>query len=732
MPQGLLELEARLARLDAKAKQAAPGQIGLDFGSTPAPPAAAGAGRTGKPCGDGHISAAYSCHKNGGDAPQGPAAGDTFTSDEAIALTVLANKKLRSDKARNKAMIDLGVRPDTDFVALVMAAREKLGGTSWWQDESGWEDKLQRFAAAAGITPKAPAKKKQEPELISSAEVKTSADQLAFAKQQRAAARSAGDTTGEQAWADLQRDLQRRRLGAAMAGKRQSQTGLFGATDYDQSLPLFGRKDGADPVRGEIASIVTAELKRQFRQPIQLLSLNSSRATGAVTGRFRSGQMVFGYQIKGERVSYQPIGAELAGPRGSAPERQDAIRGWSPARLQAFLVTAARMDSPRPGQRRCATGYRCGSTCISRSKRCELTGNAQALGRLGALVTGGQGQAVTRLGRKLHGPNDRPAQLLQRRDALLAEGRDLLSRRRDDGNGTLMEFPTPEAMRAISTLGRRIREVDRELHEASGENPNHCRWQKGTPGLEDGRTGFPAMPDSPGRKLYREQLIQEALAKGTTAGKGAGGRKVAIVMMGGPASGKSSLLAKVMADTTGYVKVDPDEVKDRLPEFALAVANSDKLAAARAHEESSTAIAEKIKERAIEGGYNVMLDGTGKNGKKYLAMVQRLKERGYEVRVIMPHISVAEGVMAAEKRAHRSGRFVPLDFIRQAYEVIPHNFEQVARLADSAVLADAEPDRLGARSMSTIQRWEKGRIVEEDQSKSRAYKQQFFGGNAPR
>jgi predicted ABC-type ATPase len=187
-----------------------------------------------------------------------------------------------------------------------------------------------------------------------------------------------------------------------------------------------------------------------------------------------------------------------------------------------------------------------------------------------------------------------------------------------------------------------------------------------------------------------------------------------------------------MADTTGYVKVDPDEVKDRLPEFALAVANSDKLAAARAHEESSTAIAEKIKDRAIEGGYNVMLDGTGKNGKKYLAMVQRLKERGYEVRVIMPHISVAEGVMAAEKRAHRSGRFVPLDFIRQAYEVIPHNFEQVARLADSAVLADAEPDRLGARSMSTIQRWENGRIVEEDQSKSRAYKQQFFGGNAPR
>jgi hypothetical protein len=409
---------------------------------------------------------------------------------------------------------------------------------------------------------------------------------------------------------------------------------------------------------------------------------------------------------------------------------QTGASGWSAARVHGFLDAVARMDASRPRQRNCGAGYRCGDTCISRRKKCEITGNAQALGRLGALVNSGQGQALTRLGRTLHGPIDRPAQLLQRRDALMAEGRDLLARQRDDGKGTLMEFPTPEAMRAISTLGRRMRDVDRELHEASGENPNLRRWQKGTPGLADGTNGFPAMPDSPGRRLYREQLIQEALAKGTTIGKGAGGRKVAIVMMGGPASGKSSLLAKVMADTTGYVKVDPDEVKDRLPEFALAVANSDKLAAARAHEESSTAIADVIKERAIEGGYNVMFDGTGKNGQKYVAMVKRLKERGYEVRVIMPHISVEEGVKAAEKRAHRSGRFVPTHFIRQAYQVIPFNFEQVARLADSAVLADAEPDLLKARPMSTIQRWENGSIVKEGRVKSAAFKKAFFGGKA--
>lgn len=496
-------------------------------------------------------------------------------------------------------------------------------------------------------------------------------------------------------------------------------------------------------VRAEMAAIVKQVIEELIHQPIQVLTLNSSKATGEVNGRFRAAQLVYDYGIKGEEVTYKPIGfsgGQSKQDSGTDLEgfhrwRRDSraylqgVNGWSAERVDSFLEAEARMDAPRPDAKNCGTGYRCGDTCISRAKRCVLQGGAMALGRLGALASG-QSVAVTRLGKELHGPNDRGAQLLQRRDALMAEGVAMLNRQRDDGGGSLMEHPTPEAMRALDALGRRVRDIDRELQEASGENLNHRRWQRGTPGLETPKKGFhSAMPDSPGRVRYREQLIQEALAQGSTVGKGFGGRPVAIVMMGGPASGKSSLLSKIMSDATGYVKVDPDEMKGRLPEFALAVANSDRLGAARAHEESSTAIADKLKKRAIEGRYNVMLDGTGKNGPKYEAMVRELKAQGYEIRVIMPHISVEEGVKAAEKRAHGSGRFVPTEFIRQAYQAIPHNFERVAKLADSAVLADAEPDHLGKRPMSTIQRWEGGRIVQEDKAKSTAYKKAFFGGS---
>jgi hypothetical protein len=61
----LEQLEAQLERLDARVKQA-PGQMGLDLSG------GAGTGQ-GQPCGRGHISPDFTCHKNGGAAVAGTA-----------------------------------------------------------------------------------------------------------------------------------------------------------------------------------------------------------------------------------------------------------------------------------------------------------------------------------------------------------------------------------------------------------------------------------------------------------------------------------------------------------------------------------------------------------------------------------------------------------------------------------------------------------------------------------
>jgi hypothetical protein len=146
-------------------------------------------------------------------------------------------------------MVRLGVKPDTDMVQLVGSAREKLGGKDWWKPESGWKDKLKRFAEAAadpknsvltnpgredpGLAPKA----KQQG--INAQDVTTSKQQAAFARQQQQAAQAAGDQRGAQAWRKEERTVERNRLATAMNSSKQSQSSLFGVTEYDETMPLF-------------------------------------------------------------------------------------------------------------------------------------------------------------------------------------------------------------------------------------------------------------------------------------------------------------------------------------------------------------------------------------------------------------------------------------------------------------------------------------------------------------
>lgn len=58
----------------------------------------------------------------------------------------------------------------------------------------------------------------------------------------------------------------------------------------------------------EIARLVREELLTLIR-PVQLLSVNPSKGTGDVSGRFRSNGVLFDYTIGGGTVRYRPVGA---------------------------------------------------------------------------------------------------------------------------------------------------------------------------------------------------------------------------------------------------------------------------------------------------------------------------------------------------------------------------------------------------------------------------------------
>lgn len=260
--------------------------------------------------------------------------------------------------------------------------------------------------------------------------------------------------------------------------------------------------------------------------------------------------------------------------------------------------------------------------------------------------------------------------------------------------------PSEKEMVTMDIMGQRLRELDKERRGMIGLNPDERTWQKGTPGLEEpdenGRFPETMAEGTPERQAYRNRVIEEFVSKGSTEPKGKDGKKLAIVMMGGPASGKSTIRRQMYGDEPGFVTMDADAVKEYLPEYRLGVANGDMYSAARVHEESST-VAKRIRDEAIRRGMNVIIDGTGGNLRGYSDMMNKLRAEGYEIRLIMPQVEVETGVARALKRSHSTGRFVPEHVIRGNYDRIPRNFAPLARLADEATMIDSASGQRIAR-----------------------------------
>lgn len=178
-----------------------------------------------------------------------------------------------------------------------------------------------------------------------------------------------------------------------------------------------------------------------------------------------------------------------------------------------------------------------------------------------------------------------------------------------------------------------------------------------------------------------------------------GEHKVAIFTMGAPASGKSSGLKGV--DTSRFVKVDPDSIKEQIPEYKRATdpASTYRGAAFMAHEESS-AIAKEIMNRAVADGKHVLVDGTGTNAKSMTDKMSKLKQAGYKIHLVMSHGTLDTGLKRAHERAEKTGRVVPDDVIRKGYEQVPKNFQEIGRFADTFAVRD------GTREGSPLV-WEK-------------------------
>ncbi len=163
---------------------------------------------------------------------------------------------------------------------------------------------------------------------------------------------------------------------------------------------------------------------------------------------------------------------------------------------------------------------------------------------------------------------------------------------------------------------------------------------------------------TPARKQLHEDIIEEILSQGSTD------TGFVYSLGGAPANGKSTLIESGLLDhPKGVLKVDPDHVKSKLPEYKELVESKNPIAAAFAHEESSY-ISKQISQRALEKNFDLLNDGVGDGKFEELAKkIKRYNDAGKKVRADYVTLDTDLSLELAEVRAKKSGREPPKQFI---------------------------------------------------------------------
>lgn len=160
-----------------------------------------------------------------------------------------------------------------------------------------------------------------------------------------------------------------------------------------------------------------------------------------------------------------------------------------------------------------------------------------------------------------------------------------------------------------------------------------------------------------------------------------GQRPKAIVMMGLPASGKSSLLSRLVApeDKDAFHVTDADEIKKTIPGYDPAVQDK---AQNDIHKESIQRGFDQI-DQHIEDGKNVVWDITGCNPNA-ATVLQKMRAAGYDIHLVHADVTPITSLYRNENRA----RSVPEWSITTAASYLPTGKKILSRLADHVHTVD--------------------------------------------
>lgn len=190
-----------------------------------------------------------------------------------------------------------------------------------------------------------------------------------------------------------------------------------------------------------------------------------------------------------------------------------------------------------------------------------------------------------------------------------------------------------------------------------------------TPEILEIRRRAMAIPNTEAIMDTPERIALQKEKADILYGKGAKNKERIIYMvMGPPASGKSTVAANPIAKEIGGIIVDPDDAKRLLPEYENGIG------AFAVHSESKR-ISEMVLTRALESGDNIVLPLVGGDIQKCRDNLARFKKYGYTAHLRLVWVEPEVAVKRAIKRYHDDGRWVEISYIYNEIGLTPvHNY----------------------------------------------------------
>ncbi|CAK0879498.1 unnamed protein product, partial [Prorocentrum cordatum] len=132
-----------------------------------------------------------------------------------------------------------------------------------------------------------------------------------------------------------------------------------------------------------------------------------------------------------------------------------------------------------------------------------------------------------------------------------------------------------------------------------------------------------------------------------------------------------------------FVVVDPDQIRQMLPEWERYVKHDPASAGAKTQKEAGH-IAEILGYKALRHRYRVIFDGSLRDAKWYMRFFEKIREQFPGIRIMILHIlsDKDEVIRRAEQRGKTTGRVVPTETLLASMEEVPESVRALAPYCD--------------------------------------------------